>query len=220
MSITFEDIKNSEIVKAYIMQADNNLAGLGYTEHNHAHALIVANRASELLKQLNYDDKYVELTKIAGYLHDIGNLINRNDHALLGGLLSTNVLSSMGMDYKDVALIASAIGNHDEDTGAPINEMAAAIILADKSDMRRSRVRNRNRETFDIHDRVNYSVTQTELLLDSEKKVIQLNLKIDTEVSAVMDYFEIFLGRMMFCRKAAEKLKLQFHLNINGQKLL
>jgi metal-dependent HD superfamily phosphatase/phosphodiesterase len=172
------------------------------------------------LEQLGYDAHTIELTKIAGYLHDIGNLVNRVDHSQSGAVMAFRILDRMGMPPEDIATVVTAIGNHDEGTGVPVNAVSAALILADKSDVRRTRVRNEDFATFDIHDRVNYSVTASKLVLDTEQKTATLTLSIDTEVASVMSYFEIFLGRMVMCRKAADKLGLQFKLNINGQMLI
>lgn len=218
--ITFEDIQHNKNVKVYITEADNSLNALGYTEHSFAHVMKVALTAGEILENLGFDRHHVELAKIAGYLHDIGNLINRNNHALSGAQMAFRMLDHMDMDAKDVALIVSAIGNHDEGTGYPVNSIAAALILADKSDVRRTRVRNTDIPSFDIHDRVNYSVEESILKINDEKTAITLYLQIDTTVSSIMDYFEIFLERMLLCRKAAEALNLKFSLVINGQTIM
>ena len=218
--IGYEQIKNNEDVKRYITAADQSLAALGYTEHSFAHVVRVAEYASDILTGLGYDARTVELAKIAGYLHDIGNLVNRVDHSQSGGVMAFRLLDKMGMPAEDIATIVTAIGNHDEGTGVPVNAVAAALILADKSDVRRSRVRNSDRASFDIHDRVNYSVDLSSLELDAEKKEIRLNIRIDTSISSLMDYFEIFLGRMLLCRKAADKLGLSFKLIINDQQFI
>ena len=216
----FEDIKKDHAVNVYIKAADDSLAALGYTEHSFAHVCKVADFASELLTKLGYDARTAELARIAGYLHDIGNLVNRVDHSQSGAVMAFRILDRMGMPPEDIATVVTAIGNHDEGTGVPVNAVSAALILADKSDVRRTRVRNEDFATFDIHDRVNYSVTASKLVLDTEQKTATLTLSIDTEVASVMSYFEIFLGRMVMCRKAADKLGLQFKLNINGQMLI
>ena len=218
--VTYEEIKKNPAIKTYITEADRSLCALGFTEHSFAHVTKVSEKASELLTALGYDEHTAELARIAGYLHDIGNLVNRVDHSQSGAVMAFRILDNMGMDARDIAVIVSAIGNHDEGTGVPVNAVAAALILADKSDVRRSRVRNSDPSRFDIHDRVNYSVTSSELTLCGDGKVILLSLSIDTEISPVMDYFEIFLGRMSMCRRAAEKLGLTFRLNINGQQLI
>ena len=219
--ITYNQIKNDPAIKTYVKEADASLAALGYTEHSFAHVTRVAVTAGEILSALNYPERDVELARIAGYLHDIGNLVNRVDHSQSGAILAFRILDRMGMDPQEIAKIVAAIGNHDEGTGVPVSAIAAALILADKSDVRRTRVRDKvliNRG--DIHDNVNYSVTESSLTVSEDKKHITLALKIDTSFSAVMDYFEIFLKRMILCRAAAEKLGLTFRLDINGQVLL
>ncbi len=218
--ITYEQLRHNAEIKTYIEGADAALAALGYTEHSFAHVTKVSQIASYILTKMNADSHAVELAKIAAYLHDIGNLVNRVDHSQSGAVMAFRILRSMDMDAADVATIVSAIGNHDEGTGVPINDISAALILADKSDVRRSRVRNTDIASFDIHDRVNYSVTDANLEISDDKTEITLMLTIDTEYGSVMDYFEIFLGRMVLCRKAAEKLGLRFRLRINGQSLL
>ena len=218
--ITYESLKHNEEIRTYIRRADESLKALGFTEHSFAHVTRVSETAASILTDLGYDAHDVELTKIAGYLHDIGNLVNRVDHSQSGALMAFRILDHMGMPAEDIATVVTAIGNHDEGTGVPVNGVAAALILADKSDVRRTRVRNEDFATFDIHDRVNYSVTSSDLLLDKDARTVTLTLDIDTDVASVMSYFEIFLGRMIMCRKAADKLGLQFKLNINGQMLI
>ena len=219
MKITFEDVKNSEVIKTYIRKADESLIALGYTEHSFAHVMKVAQTASDLLLTLGFDKREAELAQIAGYLHDIGNVINRIDHAQSGAVMAFRILDNMGADPEDIATIITAIGNHDESTAYPVNPVAAALILADKTDVRYTRVRNQDFASFDIHDRVNYSVKESSVSVVKDSH-IELTLKIDTQMCAVMDYFEIFLNRMILCRKAAEKLGLQFWLVINGQRLI
>ena len=218
--ITFQDIRDNEAVRAYITRADESLLAQGFTEHSFAHVTLVAENAAYILQKLGYSDHDVELVRIAAYLHDIGNLVNRVEHSQSGAIMAFSILDDMGMPPDDLATVTTAIGNHDEGTGVPVNGVSAALILADKSDVRRSRVRNEDVATFDIHDRVNYSVEHSRLLLDTEQKTVTLILDIDTSVASVMSYFEIFLGRMIMCRKAADKLGLQFKLNINGQMLI
>ncbi len=218
--INYEDIRKNDDIKKYITAADKSLAALGYTEHSFAHVVRVAESAANILKGLGYDSHTIELAKIAGYLHDIGNLVNRIDHSQSGGVMAFRLLDKMGMPAEDVAVIVAAIGNHDEGTGVPVSAVAAALILADKSDVRRSRVRNADFATFDIHDRVNYSVDFSKIELETDKKEVRLNIGIDTEISSLMDYFEIFLGRMILCRKAADKLGLSFKLVINNQQFI
>ncbi len=218
--LTYEEIRKNEAIRTYIVHADRSLEALGYTEHSFAHVVHVGQMAGQILATLGYDDRTVELAKIAGYLHDIGNLVNRSEHSQSGALMAWNILQSMGCDPNEMAIIVTAIGNHDEGTGVPVNPVAAALILADKADMRRSRVRNGDMLTFDIHDRVNYSVQNSNLSINAEKTAVELRLTIDTKYGSIMDYFEIFTGRMLFCRKAAERLGLKFTLIINDQQLI
>ena len=218
--LTYEEITKNEAIRTYIIRADESLAALGFTEHSFAHVTHVAETAGYLLKTLGYDDRTVELAKIAGYLHDIGNLVNRKDHAQSGAVMAWSILNDMGWDAAELATIVTAIGNHDESTGVPVNIVAAAMILADKADVRRSRVRNQDISKFDIHDRVNYSVKKSILKINEEKTIVKLKLTVDTKYGSVMDYFEIFMTRMILCRKAAEKLGLQFKLIINEQQLI
>ncbi len=218
--ITYEEIKNNEAIKTYIRRADESLIALGYTEHSFPHVMKVAETAKYILLTLGYPERDAELAQIAGYLHDIGNVVNRVDHAQSGAVMAFRILDNLNASAEDTATIVTAIGNHDEGTAVPVNHIAAALILADKSDVRNSRVRNRDLATFDIHDRVNFSVKHSALRINPEKTEIQLNLEIDPTYCAVMDYFEIFLNRMILCRKAAEKLNLKFSLIINEQQLL
>ncbi len=218
--MTYQDIKNNDEINTYIRQADQSLSALGYTEHSFAHVTLVAEKAGYILSTLGYPDRTVELVKIAGYLHDIGNLVNREDHSQSGAIMAFRILDHLGFPPDEIGQIITAIGNHDEGTGVPVSELAAALILADKSDVRRNRVRNQDASAFDIHDRVNYSVTRSELKINEAHTLIKLKLSVDTHYSSVMDYFEIFLQRMVLCRKAAEKLGLQFKLMINEQQLI
>lgn len=218
--ITYEEILKDENIRTYIIRADESLMAMGYTEHSFPHVMKAAQTAATILETMGYDSHTVETAKIAGYLHDIGNLVNRTDHSQSGAVMAFRILNAMDMPAEDVATIVTAIGNHDEGTGVPVNAVSAALILADKSDVRRSRVRNADITSFDIHDRVNYSVEKADLSIDDKKENIVLSLTIDNTMSSVMDYFEIFLGRMIMCRKAAEKLGLVFRLNINGQKII
>lgn len=217
--ISYEELRRDEAIATYIRHADETLAALGYTEHSFAHVTHVAETAAAILIQLGHSEKTVELARMAGYLHDIGNLVNRVGHSQSGAIMAFRILEHRDMASEDIALIVSAIGNHDEGTGVPFNAVSAALILADKGDVRRSRVRNRDFATFDIHDRVNYSVTSAEYAINEMKTEITLSLQIDTAISPIMDYFEIFLDRMILCRKAAEVLGLHFRLQINGQQL-
>ncbi|MBQ2933680.1 MAG: HD domain-containing protein [Clostridia bacterium] len=218
--MTYNDIKKNKAIHNYIKAADASLEALGFTEHSFAHVTAVAEKAGYILDTLGYDDRTVELVKIAGYLHDIGNLVNRIEHSQSGAVMAFRILDKLGFASEEIADIVTAIGNHDEGTGVPVSEFAAALILADKSDVRRNRVRNIEKINFDIHDRVNYSVTNADLTIADDKKSIVLSLEIDTNYGSVMDYFEIFMERMLLCRKAADKLGLKFKLVINNQQLL
>lgn len=218
--ITYEDIKKNETIKTYISRADESLVALGFTEHSFAHVGMVAENAKYILETLGYPERDVELVQIAAYLHDIGNLVNRIDHAQSGAVMAFRILDNLNMDVADIATIVTAIGNHDEGTGVAVNPVAAALIIADKSDVRRSRVRNTDKATFDIHDRVNYSVKKAVLKINEEHTIIKLKLSIDTKYGSIMDYFEIFINRMIMCRKAAECLGLQFKLIINEQQVI
>ena len=218
--ITFNDIKQNETINTYITEADKTLLAMGYTEHSFAHVCKVAEDAAYILTKLNKPERQIELVKISGYLHDIGNVINRTDHPHSGAIMSFKILSDLGMKTKEIAQIISAIGNHDEGTGIPISSIAAALIIADKCDVRRSRVRNTNFKDFDIHDRVNYSVTSSKIVVDDELMTCTLLLEIDSTISPVMDYFEIFLHRMNMCKNAAKKLGLEFKLKINNQSII
>ncbi len=219
MKITYEAVKANQTVQIYIKKADESLRALGYTEHSFAHVTKVAETASDILLTLGYSEREAELAKIAGYLHDIGNVINRIDHAQSGAVMAFRILDKMGADDEDIATIITAIGNHDESTAFPVNPVAAALILADKTDVRYTRVRNQDFATFDIHDRVNYSVKESFVTVH-KGECIELNLTIDTNECSVANYFEIFLNRMILCKKAAERLEHTFRLIINGQQLM
>lgn len=218
--ITYEDVKNNENIKTYITKADESLRALGFTEHSFAHVGRVSDRAKYILETLGATPREVELAKIAAHMHDIGNLVNRIDHSQSGAVMAFRILDNMGMPAADISDIVTAIGNHDEGTGVPVNRISAALIIADKSDVRRSRVRNTDKDSFDIHDRVNYSVNRSDLDINKECTEITLRLDIDTNFSSVMDYFEIFLNRMKLCRRAAQTLGVKFKLIINHQQLL
>ena len=210
--LTYEQVTKSEAIRTYIIRADESLAALGYTEHSFAHVVHVAETAGYILTTMGYDERTVELSKIAGFLHDIGNLVNRKEHSQSGAIMAWSILNDMGCDPGEMATIVTAIGNHDEGTGVPVNAVAAALILADKADVRWTRVRNQDISTFDIHDRVNYSVKKSILKINEDKTIVKLKLTVDTKFGSVMDYFEIFMQRMILCRKAAEKLGLQFNV--------
>lgn len=218
--LTYEQVIENKDIKTYIRRADESLIELGYTDHSVAHVTKVAQTARYILLTMDYSEREAELAAIAGYLHDIGNLINREDHAQNGAVMAFGLLDNMGADAEDIATIITAIGNHDERTAHILSPVTAAVILADKTDASYKRVRSKDVTKFDIHDRVNYSVRESETTINPEHTAITLNLHIDTEICAVFDYFEIFLERTILCRRAAEKLNLKFHLIINGQQLV
>ena len=219
-NITLESILKNEEINAYITKGNENLGVIGYTEHGFAHAKRSSNYASYILRSLNYDDRACELAAIAGYMHDIGNVVNRVDHAQSGALMAFQILNRLNMAPAEVALIVAAIGNHDEGTAAAVNPIAAALILSDKGDVRRTRVRDKETVNVDIHDRVNYAVERASTEIDAERKTVTLNITIDTKICPVMEYFEIFMSRMVLCRQAAQYLDLQFELIINETRLL
>ena len=218
--IKLEDLKKDEEIKTLINTAERQLIELGYTEHGLRHIGIVSTLAGKILKEFGYSEREVELAEIAGYMHDIGNAINREDHAHTGAILAYEILKQRGMDMYEAAEIMMAIGNHDEKTGNAVSPISAALILADKSDVHRSRVRNANQSRFDIHDRVNYAVEESDLVVDKENNKVILQLKIDTNICPVIKYFEIFLDRMLLSKRAAHYLGIWFELNINGATLL
>ena len=220
MAVTFDEVRSAPEIRTYITQADASLIALGFTEHSFAHVGRCAKVAGDLLADLGHDPRSVELCRIAAFMHDIGNVVNRHNHAISGATMAFRILDKMGMPPQEVAAVITAIGHHDDSTAFPVNALAAALILADKTDVRRSRVRNKDAATFDIHDRVNYAVEQSTVALDLEAKTFTLTLTINTQVCAVMDYFEIFLQRMILCRKAASHLGLTFKLVINGSTLI
>ena len=220
MPITFEQVKANPAVRAFIEKADESLLALGYTEHSFPHVARAAETARRILIETSHSERVAELGAIAAFLHDIGNVVNRKGHESSGALLAFSLLRDMGAEPDDIAIVITAIGNHDENTAFPVNEVAAALIIADKTDVRRSRVRNRDTIAQDIHDRVNYAVEKSELTVNPTEGEILLHLVIDTKISAISDYFEIFLSRMLLCRRAAEKLGLAFGLVINSQRLM
>lgn len=217
--ITYQKIKELPEVNAYIEQGDRVLGVMGFTEHSRKHAAKVAEMAGQILEKLGYDEHTIELAKIAGYMHDMGNSINRIDHAHTGAIMAFQLLTRMGIDEQDIAVIISAIGQHDEKSGVAVDPVSAALILADKTDVRRNRVRNQIKETFDKHDRVNYAARTSSLRIDIEEKVILLEIELDEEISSMIDYFEIFLQRMLMCKRAAELLGLRFKMKANGNKI-
>lgn len=218
--VTYKYIKQNPDIMTYIRKADEALEAQGYTEHSFAHVEKVAQTSSYILETLGYDERTIELARIASIMHDIGNIINRYEHAQNGAVMAFRLLDNMDMPAEEIASVISAIGNHDEGTAQPLNPISAAMIIADKTDVRRSRVRNTDFITFDIHDRVNYAVEEAELRFNSDKTSIILNLKIDTEISSVLEYFEIFLGRMLLCKKAALFLGVKFEMIVNGSSIL
>lgn len=218
--MNYNEIRKNEEVKALLKKGNANLGVLGYTDHSEKHCAIVAEHAALLLKRFGYSEHDIELVKIAGFMHDIGNAVNRSHHGEYGAILANNILSKTNMSLEDRIIIVSAIGNHDESTGGSVDAVSAALIIADKTDVRRNRVRNKEKASFDKHDRVNYAVTEAKLKINSEKGVILLNLQIDESICTMFEYFEIFLGRMLMCRKAAEVLGAKFKLTANGSKIL
>lgn len=216
---TYKEIRENEMIRVYIEKGNEVLGVLGFTEHSCAHAVKVAETAGMILKELGYSKEEIELAKIAGYMHDIGNSINRTDHAHSGALLSFQILSELELPHTAIATIIAAIGNHDEKTGSAVDAISAALILADKTDVRRNRVRNKKKASFDIHDRVNYAAVSSTLDVDKEKGVIHLDIQLDETICSFLDYFEIFLDRMLMCRRAAEYLKIKFKFTANGSKV-
>ena len=217
--MTYEEIIKNETIRTYVMAADKSLEALGYTEHSYAHTGLVAERVGYILRTLNYPERIIELGMIAGYMHDIGNLVNRVDHSQSGAIIAFRLLSDLNFDPEEISMIVSAIGNHDEGTGVPVSPLAAALIIADKSDVRRSRARKENGSS-DIHYRVNHSVLKSELKINEAHTLIKLKLTVDTHYSSIMDYLEIFLDRMILCKKAASTLGLEFKLMFNEQQLI
>ena len=218
--VTFEYIRKNPDIRTYIQRADEALKSIGYTEHSFPHVEKASATAARILTELGYPEREIELARIAGFLHDIGNVINRVDHAQSGAVMAFRLLDRLEMPVDEICSVISAIGNHDEATAQPIDAISAALILADKTDVRRSRVRNTDFLTFDIHDRVNYAVTESKLKIEKDRSVIALNLQVDEKICSMYDYFEIFLGRMMLCRKSAEILGTTFKLTVNGRKVL
>jgi hypothetical protein len=218
--LRYKEIEKNKEINAYLTKGNANLGQLGFTDHSQAHCVQVARQAGKILKRFGYSGHEIELAKIAGYMHDIGNAINRTHHAEYGALLANELLKDTDMVLEDRITVVSAIGNHDESTGSPVDVISAALIIADKTDVRRSRVRQKERSAFDIHDRVNYAVTDSKLKIAEDKSVIALNLQIDENICSMYDYFEIFLERMMFCRKSVEILGTAFKLTANGRKVL
>lgn len=218
--VTLADVKSNSVINTYILKGNEHLGAMGFTDHGMLHISLVSALSRSILLQLGYDDRTAELAGIAGYMHDLGNVVNRNGHSQSGALMAVEILRTMKMDSAEIAIVAAAIGNHDEGSGQPVSPVAAALILADKSHVHRSRGRNTDVATFDIHDRVNYAVENFALSVAADKKIISLKLSIDIEICPVMEYFEIFLSRMLMCRRAANYLGCEFALIINEAKLL
>lgn len=216
----YSELNDNEEIHSLIKKGNDNLGILGYTDHSEVHAKLVAERAAEILKKLGYKKNRTELAKIAGYMHDIGNAINRTHHAEYGALLANDILKETDLSLDDRLTVVSAISHHDESTGGAVDDVSAALIIADKTDVRRDRVRKKPKACFDVHDRVNYAVTQSELSINPDKKVITLSLEIDEKICTMYDYLNIFLGRMMMCQKASEILGVSFRLLVNGNKVL
>ena len=218
--VTFEYIRKNPDIRTYIQRADAALKSIGYTEHSFPHVEKAAATAARILTELGDPEREIELARIAGFLHDIGNVINRVDHAQSGAVMAFRLLDRLEMPVDEICSVISAIGNHDEATAQPIDAISAALILADKTDVRRSRVRNTDFLTFDIHDRVNYAVETAELLIDKEQQEFVLSMTIDTQISSVLEYFEIFMERMLLCRRAAQFFHMQFKIYINHSLML
>ena len=218
--MTYNDIKHNEEVNELLKKGNQNLGLLGYTDHSQAHCVRVAETAAQILKKFGYSEHDIELARIAGYMHDIGNAINRNRHAEYGGLLANEILKQYDLSIPDRITIVSAISNHDESTGGAVDPISAALIIGDKTDVRRSRVREKPKATFDIHDRVNYAVTEASLTVCPEKNLVTLDLQIDENICSMLEYFEIFLERMLMCRRASEMLGAKFKMTANGSKIV
>ncbi|CFX94505.1 HD domain [Syntrophomonas zehnderi OL-4] len=218
--VTLENVKNNQLIESFILKGNEHLGAMGYTDHGKLHIGLVSEAARDILLQLGYDSRTAELAGIAGYMHDLGNVVNRNRHSQSGALIAMKILRRMEMKPEEISIICAAIGNHDEGSGHAVHPVTAALILADKSHVHRNRVRNLDVATFDIHDRVNYAVEKTSLQIQCEQKLISMELTIDISICPVMEYFEIFLSRMLMCRRAANYLGCEFELIINGAKLL
>jgi metal-dependent HD superfamily phosphatase/phosphodiesterase len=220
MTIKLEDIKTNELINGFIKSADEYLGVLGYTEHGFRHVTFVSETSKYILEKLGYDDRTCELAAIAGYIHDIGNVINRKEHGQSSAIIAMEILSNLGFPAHEIAKIISAIGNHEEEVGEPVNEVSAALILADKSDVHKSRVRNPNMISFDIHDRVNYAVEKSLVEVFPKEKIVSVRLTVDTNISKIIEYFEIFMPRIIICRRAANYFGCNYELVINDQKVL
>lgn len=218
--MTYKEIRKNKEVLAYLKKGNDNLGTMGFTDHSEAHCAVVAERAAQILEKFGYPEREIEMARIAGFMHDMGNAINRHSHAEYGALLASQILEKTDLPLADRVTIVSAIGNHDESTGGAVDAVSAAVIIADKTDVRRNRVRNKEMANFDIHDRVNYAVTEAKLKVNRDKKLITLNLQIDENICSMLEYFEIFLQRMLMCRRAAEMLGAKFKMTANGSKIV
>ncbi len=216
----YREIRNNKEVLAYIKKGNDNLGVLGFTDHSEVHCSVVAERAGFILKTLGYSDHDVELAKIAGFMHDMGNAVNRHRHGEYGALLADKILEKTSMELEDRVTIVSAIGSHDESSGGAKDAISAALIIADKTDVRRNRVRTKEKSNFDIHDRVNYAVTEAKLDVNTEKRVVTLDIQLDESICSMLEYFEIFLNRMLMCKRAAEMLGIKFKMTANGSKIV
>ena len=220
MELTYENIKNNDSISSLIYKGNEVLGTMGFTEHSVIHAALVAKTAAEILTKLGYSEREIRLARIAGYMHDIGNAVNRSGHAHSGAILCFNILNKSDAPPEDVAEIVAAIGNHDEGSGQAFDAVSAALIIADKTDVRRDRVRNKIKSSFDMHDRVNYAAISSTLTVDTENKVISLDIELDEQMCTMLDYFEIFLGRMLMCRRAAGELGMGFTVLANGVRAI
>jgi len=220
LNMTYKEIRKNAEVLAYLKKGNDNLGTMGFTDHSEAHCTVVAERAAMILEKFGHKEHEIELVKIAGFMHDMGNAINRHSHAEYGALLAAQILEKTDLPLEDRVTVVSAIGNHDESTGGAVDAISAALIIADKTDVRRNRVRNKDKANFDIHDRVNYAVTEAKLKVNPEKRLITLNLQIDENICSMLEYFEIFLDRMLMCRRASEMLGAKFKLTANGSKIV
>lgn len=216
----YQIVRQNKEICAFLRKGNENLGVMGFTDHSEAHCSLVAKRAADILRKFEYPEHDIELVRIAGFMHDIGNAINRTHHAEYGALLANDLLKEIGLPLEDRVTVVSAIGHHDESTGGAMDPISAALIIADKTDVRRNRVREKEQAAFDIHDRVNYAVTEAKLKITAKKATVALNLQIDEQICTMYEYFEIFLGRMVMCRRAAEMLGAKFKLTANGSKVL
>ena len=216
----YQKVRENKEIRAFLRKGNENLGVMGFTDHSQAHCTLVAEHAAEILRKFDYQEHDIELVRIAGFMHDIGNAVNRTHHAEYGAILANELLKGMKLPLEDRITVVSAIGHHDESTGGAMDPISAALIIADKTDVRRNRVREKEQASFDIHDRVNFAVTEANLKINAKKSTVALNLQIDEHICTMYEYFEIFLGRMVMCRRAAEMLGAKFKLTANGSKVL